>query len=97
MNGNFMVTAKPCVLLHITDIPYNLRNYFRITLAHINFPKIHRSVLRKTAIGLLYFEALLTSIYRKKYSAEVRLIYAKQISLYKFHHFIKKLIDTAED
>ena len=32
----------------------------------------------------------MTSIYEKKISAEVRLIHAEQISLYKFHCFKKK-------
>ena len=32
----------------------------------------------------------MTSIYEEKISAEVRLIHAEQISLYKFHRFKKK-------
>ena len=32
----------------------------------------------------------MTSIYDKTFSAEVRLIHAEQISLYKFHRFKKK-------
>ena len=38
----------------------------------------------------------MTSICEKKISAEVRLIHEEQISLYKFHRFPKKTIDTAE-
>ena len=39
----------------------------------------------------------MTLICEKKISAEVRLIHAEQISLYKFHRFEKKAIDAAED
>ena len=39
----------------------------------------------------------MTSICEKKMSAEVRLIHAEQISLYKFYRFKKKTIDTVED
>ena len=38
----------------------------------------------------------MTSIYEKKFSAEVRLIHVEQISLYNFI-VLKKTIDTAED
>ena len=39
----------------------------------------------------------MTLICEKKISAEVRLIHAEQISLYKFDRFEKKAIDAAED
>ena len=39
----------------------------------------------------------MTSICEKQISAEVLFIHAEQISFLKFHHFMKKRIDTAED
>ena len=59
-------------------------------LSPVHFPKIHRSVLRNIAIDYCIFETFMTSICEKKMSAEVRLIHAKQISLYKFYRFKKK-------
>ena len=57
----------------------NLCNMYKIKLRYIccemnvffsdlfinHLPKIHRSVLRKVAIDLLYFETFMTSIYEK--------------------------------
>ena len=60
------------------------------------FPKIYRVALRKITIDLLHFWDLQTPIYEKKNSAEVRLIYAEQISLYNFIIWTKNN-NTAED
>ena len=49
----------------------------------IHFPKIHRSVLCKITFYFI-FEMLMTSICEKNISAEVRLIYVEQVSLYIF-------------
>ena len=55
-----------------------------------HFPKIHRSVLRKITIDLLYLETFMASIYEKKISAEVRLFHAEQMYLYNFIILRKK-------
>ena len=47
----------------------------------IHFPKIHRSVLCKITFYFI-FEMFMTSICEKNISAEVRLIYVEQVSLY---------------
>ena len=62
--------------------------FFNVFINH--FPKIHRSVLCKITIDLLYFEMFVTSIYEEKVSARVQLIYAEQISLYNFIILRKK-------
>ena len=49
----------------------------------IHFPKIHRSVLCKITFYFI-FEMFMTSICEKNISAEVRLIYVEQVSLYIF-------------
>ena len=49
----------------------------------IHFPKIHRSVLCKITF-YFNFEMFMTSICEKNISAEVRLIYVEQVSLYIF-------------
>ena len=43
------------------------------------------------------FETFMTSICEKEISGKVRLIHVEEISLYQFHRFKKKTIDTAED
>ena len=55
-----------------------------------HFPKIHRSVLLKITIDLLYFWDVYDVNLWEKNSAEVWLIHAEQISLYKFNRFKKK-------
>ena len=51
----------------------------------IHFPKIHRSVLCKIIIDLLYFwDVYDVNLLKKENSAEVRHIHAEQISLYNF-------------
>ena len=50
----------------------------------IHFPKIHRSVLRKITIDILYFWDVYESVYEKKVLAEVQLVHAEQMSLYNF-------------
>ena len=62
--------------------------FFNVFINH--FPKIHRSVLCKITIDLLYFEMFVTSIYEEKVSARVQLIYAEQTSLYNFIILRKK-------
>ena len=49
----------------------------------IHFPKIHRSVLCKITFYFI-FEMFMTSVCEKNISAEVRLIYVEQVSLYIF-------------
>ena len=49
----------------------------------IHIPKIHRSVLCKITFYFI-FEMFMTSICEKNISAEVRLIYVEQVSLYIF-------------
>ena len=49
----------------------------------IHFPKIHISVLCKITFYFI-FEMFMTSICEKNISAEVRLIYVEQVSLYIF-------------
>ena len=49
----------------------------------IHFPKIHRSVLCKITFYFI-FEMFMTSICEKNISAELRLIYVEQVSLYIF-------------
>ena len=67
--------------IYLAFLPLEIEGRLKQTKVH--FPKIHRSVLRKLTIDLLYF-SFMTSIYEQKISAEVRLIHAEQMSLYNF-------------
>ena len=62
-----------------------------------HFPKIHRSVLHKIIIDLLYFWDANDAIYEKNNSAEVQLIYAEEISLNNFINLRKKTMARDED
>ena len=67
----------------------NSSSYLRVLPIVAHFPKIHRSVLRKITIDLLYFLDVY-EVCEKKISPEVRLIHAEQIYLYKIHRFKRK-------
>ena len=84
-------------LLHIVNVfkylfllseNKNKESYYYCT---VHFPEIHRIVLRKITTDLLYFwDVYDVNLWEKKISAEARLIYAEQTSLYNFHRFKKK-------
>ena len=65
-------------------------NKKRINFNAIHFSKIHRSILRKITIDLLYFWDVYDISLWEKTSTEVRLIYAEQMSLYNFIILRKK-------
>ena len=56
--------------------------FFNVFKNH--FLKIHRSVLHKITIDILYFEMFMTSVYGEKYGRSICLARQKQYFLYVF-------------